>query len=274
MKRIIILIIILTFTAFLTADFSSMNKGTRSLGMGNAYTAMGEGVESLYFNAAGSAFVEFPELGAAYQNHFGVSDLMNLNMTAVMSFDKYAVGMAIQQVNLLDVYAEDIFYLNLARKFVLANSELSVGANGKFFLVTGEEADVELDKPVDLDLGILYKYRSMSLGYSSRNLLRTGGKEDEMESAQILGVALHWQELLNLTADFEMTPDDSFVRLGIELWFYDTFSPRIGFDDEYLTMGFGLKSDWWQFDFGLKTHEELGTTYRFGINVKYKRSSL
>ena len=76
-----------------------------------------------------------------------------------------------------------------------------------------------------------------------------------------------------MTADYEIYPESSKLHIGIELWFYDTFAPRIGLDEEYLTMGFGLKSNWWDFDFGLKAHEELGTTYRFGFNLKYGGSS-
>jgi hypothetical protein len=256
----------------LQSDFSGMNNGTRSLGMGNAYSALAEGVESLFYNPAGTALIDSNMLSASYQNQYGISDLLNLNVAAILALKGYSMGMAIQQVNLLDVYAEDIFYLNIARSFELPASRINVGANTRYYFTGGEENEVELDKPFDLDLGVIYLYKSFRLAYSSRNLLRLGGKEDEILSSQLIGMAVKWQDLLNLTADYEITEDDSFMRLGIELWFYNTFSPRIGFDDEYLTMGFGLRSSWWGFDFGLKTHEELGSTYRFGFNLKYKSS--
>jgi hypothetical protein len=269
MKKIIVICFITFMLSTLWGDFSGMVNGTRSLGMGNAYSALGEGAESLFYNPAGVAGAEYPSVGLSYQNQYGISDLVNLNMTAVYPWQKNVFGMAIQQANLLDVYYEDIFYLNYARSFKLQTGSLNLGMNGKYYIVSGNEADVELDRPYDLDLGALYKIGGFHLAYSSRNLSRLGGEIDQVESSQLLGVAFKWQELLNITSDYEITESDNYFRLGIELWFYDTFAPRLGFDDEYLTMGFGLKSSWWGFDFGLKTHEELGTTYRFGLTLNY-----
>ncbi len=270
MKKIIIIWFITFLLSTLWSDFSGMNNGTRSLGMGNAYSALGEGEESLFYNPACTANLDYNALGLSYQNQYGISDLLNLNMAAILPWQDFSYGMAIQQVNLLDVYNEDIFYLNIARKFQFNDSQINLGINGKYYMVSGDEADISLDRPFDIDLGMLYQYKGFHLGYSSRNLMRLGEEKDHMESSQLIGMAVKWQDLLNLTADYEITPSDSFVRLGIELWFYNTFAPRIGFDDKYLTMGFGLRSSWWGFDFGLKTHEELGTTYRFGFNLKYK----
>jgi len=270
MKKTIILCFIISMLSFLWSDFSGMNNGTRSLGMGNAYSALGEGAESIFYNPAGVAGFDYNVLGISYQNQYGISDLLNLNLTAVVPWKGYAFSMATQQVNLLDVYYEDIFYLNMARSFQLKSGQLNVGINGKYFIVSGEEADVELDSPIDFDLGAIYKINGFHIAYSSRNITRLDGEKDKIESSQLIGMAFKWQNLLNLTTDYEITPENNYFRIGIELWFYDTFAPRLGFDDQYLTMGFGLKSDWWGFDFGLKAHEELGTTYRFGLTLKYK----
>ncbi|MCF7913433.1 MAG: hypothetical protein K9M99_12975 [Candidatus Cloacimonetes bacterium] len=270
MKKILVICFMIFMLSALWSDFSGMNNGTRSLGMGNAYSALAEGVESLYYNPAGTAGLDDKVMGLSYQNHYGISDLLNLNMTAAIPWKQNVYGMAIQQVNLLDVYYEDIFYLNMSRSIKLSSGSLNLGINGKYFLVSGNEAEVSLDTPYDIDIGAVYMNKGFHLAYSSRNLARLGGDKDEMGSSQLIGIAFKWQDLLNLTSDYEITENESFFRLGIELWFYDTFAPRLGFDDEYLTMGFGLKSNWWEFNFGLKTHEELGTTYRFGMTLKYK----
>jgi hypothetical protein len=274
MKKILIVIYIFIILGHLCGDFSGMNTGTRSLGMGNAYSAMGEGAESLFYNPAGTANTQENLLSLSYQNHFGISDLTNLNMAALVPVTHYNIGLAIQRVNLLDVYNENVMYLNSSYKFKMAQASLNLGMNCRYYMVSGAESEVDITSPFDLDLGILYHYKGFRAGYSSRNILRLKGEEDNIFSSQLLGLAVNWEELLNVAADYEISEIDNILRLGIELWFYETFAPRIGFDDEYLTMGFGLKSSWWSFDFALKTHEELGTTYRFGINLNYKRSGL
>lgn len=274
MKKTIVIIFALTLFPLLWSDFSGMNNGTRSLGMGNSYGAMAERSQSLFYNAAGTAGISESEISSSYQNQFGISDLLNLNLATTLPQDNLVYGFAVQQVNLLDVYNENIFYFNTAWLLRHHKNVLRLGMNLRYYHIGGKEAEIELSKPFDLDLGVLYTHRGISLGYSNRNLLRNEVNTDEINQNHLLSLAVKWQNLLNYTADYEISEDDSKFRTGIELWFYDTFAPRLGLDDKYLTMGFGLKASWWSFDFGLKTHEELGTSYRFGFNIKYKRISL
>ncbi|MCF7918838.1 MAG: hypothetical protein K9N06_02870 [Candidatus Cloacimonetes bacterium] len=273
-KAILFLFLVFLISLPLSADFSGMNCGTRPMGMGNAFSAMDGAPESIYFNPAGIAGLDHYNLNTSYQNVYGISDLVNLNLAVTAPLGDYTAGLAVQQVNLLDVYNENILYLDVARQLRRGNSHFKLGVSGKYFLIGGSEADVELDMPYDFDLGFVWQTKGFALSSCSKNILRFASDKDNISSVQVLGAAVNWQELLNMTADYEIESDRGILHLGIELWFYDTFAPRIGLDDQYLTMGFGLKSSLWDFDFGLKTHEKLGTTYRFGFNLKYKRDSL
>ena len=50
-----ILILLTTLSTILLADFSGMNSGARSLGMGGAYTALANDATAIFHNPAGLA---------------------------------------------------------------------------------------------------------------------------------------------------------------------------------------------------------------------------
>lgn len=274
MKKYLLILLIVISSLSLNANFIGMNNGTRALGMGNAFSAMYDAPECVFFNPAGCADINEYNMNVSYQNDYGVTDIRNMNLVANLPVNKYQAAIAFQQINLLDVLSENIIYINAAGKWQVHNKPIRLGLSAKYFMVGGDDADVEMDQPFDFDIGALYINKGISFAYTGKNFLRIAGEKDHIACVHILGAAAKWQDLLNLSADYEIGEDSSKHHFGIELWFYDTFAPRIGLDDEYLTMGFGLKSSWWNFDFGLKTHEKLGNTYRFGFNLKYKRSSL
>ncbi len=271
MKKILYILLFLIVFTFLQADFSGLNSGTRSLGMGNAFSAMAEEEESLFYNPAGTSGLDYYGLSTSYENSYGISDLLNLNITAMMPYREFVYGLAIQQANLLDVYSENIMYLNVAWKYDHKKTSLMMGTNFKYFFNSGEGEVTGLKKPADLDFGLILRHRGISLSYSNINLMRNNDEIDHIKNSHLLGMAFKWQNLLNFAVDYELCGEESFFRTGIELWFFDTFAPRMGFDDEYLTMGFGLKTSWWKFNFGMKAHEELGTTYRFGLSLKKEK---
>lgn len=273
MKKNITMIILLSFFG-LSANFKGLNSGTRPLGMGNAFSAISGVPECVYFNPAGCADIEEYNLNTSYQNVYGISYLNNLNLAVSIPTRDFNTGIALQQSSLIDVYSENILYFNAAKKLEISGRNFLAGTNVKYYFTGGEESEVELDQPFDLDLGLIYKEGSSSLAYTAKNLLRIAEEKDHIYTTHVIAAALNWQDLLNVTADYDISEEESNMHLGIELWFYDTFAPRIGLDNEYLTMGFGLKSSWWNFDFALSTHEKLGNNYRFGFNLKYKRSSL
>jgi len=57
-------------------------------------------------------------------------------------------------------------------------------------------------------------------------------------------------------------------RFGSELWFFNAVALRSGFEQEHMTAGIGLKSEHWQLDVMLETHNELGNTYQFSATIK------
>ena len=227
MKKLISIVIFILVIMQMHGDFSGLNKGTRSLGMGNAFSAMGEISESVFYNAAGSADIESESISASYQNQYGISDLMNLNLAITLPYKKFVYGLAIQQVNLLDVYSENIFYFNLAWKYKYKFSSLKLGMNMKHFRINCEDDITSIKTPFDFDYGMILQLKSISLAYSNQNVRRNQEVLDHIGSSHILGLAIKWEDLLRYTVDYEISCKEEFFRTGIELWFFDTFAPRL-----------------------------------------------
>jgi len=62
-------------------EFLSLGVGGRALGMGGAFVAVAEDVTSGYWNPAGLAKMDYPQISLMHEEHFG--SLVNYNYGAV-----------------------------------------------------------------------------------------------------------------------------------------------------------------------------------------------
>jgi len=91
LKRISFLLIILTFSAFninsqtviskYAGEFMAIGIGGRPLGMGGAFTAVANDVTAAYYNPAGLANINYPQISLMHDERFG--DLINYDYAAV-----------------------------------------------------------------------------------------------------------------------------------------------------------------------------------------------
>ena len=99
----------------LVGNFVGMNDGARSLGMGNAFVALSDETSAIFHNPSGLAKINEYSLIASMQNIYGIPDLSN-NMIAISFPTPYLkTGLAIQQINLVNTYTEQIIYLSVAK---------------------------------------------------------------------------------------------------------------------------------------------------------------
>ena len=70
-------------------------------------------------------------------------------------------------------------------------------------------------------------------------------------------------------ADHIWVNNDSQWNIGSELWFYEIFGARLGMMDENLTAGFGLETIYWSIDGAVIAHEQLGSSYRISLGLKF-----
>lgn len=254
MRKTIIIIILFLFSADIIPIHAETGKagyagaflrfglGARPLGMGNAFCAIAEGIESPYYNPAGMAFNPARQVGFTY--HSLTLD-RNLNSAVIVSPVRNQAVMALSWINasVSDVVMRDsdrnplgkfsnshnLIGLSFAKMIV---DYFSIGANLRYLQSKLGELNAFT---VGVDLGGILKYeRNISVGLSVQNLspgLRwdssnywgSGGKEynDELPIRIRTGVAgaLLDETLITAIDIVQDTRLDLKIHAGGEYWF-------------------------------------------------------
>jgi len=270
-----ILFIITLFPVLLFSNFIGMNSGARSIGMGNAYTALSDESISIFYNPAGLARINQFQIQASNQNLFGISDLYSNMVSMALPTSVLRTGFAVQKISLEDAYSEQIIYLSLAGIIKPNQIPIRFGLSLKHESVKVEDYDgSNSPKEFDLDIGFIIDFnQNLFFGYSAKNMLEPEFKfisnGDKLKIQQSLGICYKWRSSVYFLADHVWTDLDSQWNFGSEIWFFDVFAARLGLFDESLTAGFGLRTKKWIVDSAVLSHEELGSTYRISLGFKY-----
>lgn len=249
---------LLLFAAPAYAAFEDLGAGARGPGMGNAFTAVADDVYAIYYNPAGLALLERPELAASQAQHLaGLSDGSGINS----SFFGYAqplrrggaIGAAMQNFSIDgSFYSERAFYLSYGRAapeslglgglywgLSLKNLRRSFGSlpeasSARSGLTATGIADPVLSgkravSAFDADLGLLYRLnRNYSAGLEimhlpSPDLAFSSADTDRLPLRAKLGFSYN-SMLSNIVAQYENLgaptgARDHRVTMALERWF-------------------------------------------------------
>ena len=272
MKKIILLII---SANLLVANFIGMNDGARPLAMGNAFVALSDETTAIFHNPAGLARTNGYYFIGSRQNLYGLSDLSNDMIGISFPTPYLRTGIAAQQINLVDTYTEQIVYLSFAGTISYTNIPIRFGFSLKYESAKVKNyQEAKNPKNFDLDLGILIDLsENLFIGYSLKNVLEPKfqfiSRNDKLSRQHRLGICYNWKNSVNFLADYINEENNSQWNLGSEIWFYDVFAARLGMLDENLTIGFGLKTNKWLIDGAVFAHEQLGSSYRMSLGLKF-----
>ncbi len=240
------------------ADFEDLGVGARPIGMGNAYTALADDVNAIYYNPAGLAQLDECQFTSGYGKlYWGLDDGSNLGS----GFVGYAhplyhwgtLGAGWLNFGLQGLYQENSFifsYGNSLKKRLLAglNLKLLYKKYGKTLetenalIDGGPEVSGERD-PVfskgysktgfSTDLGLLYKFnREYSLGLALTDINQPHMDLKDNKSRVPIGVRsgfLYNSDFLTFALDTTFRNGDVNVYSGVEKWFLNrTFGVRAG----------------------------------------------
>jgi tetratricopeptide (TPR) repeat protein len=240
------------------ADFEDLGVGARPIGMGNAYTALADDVNAIYYNPAGLAQLDECQFTSGYGKlYWGLDDGSNLGS----GFVGYAhplyhwgtLGAGWLNLGLQGLYQENSFifsYGNSLKKRLLAglNLKLLYKKYGKTRYtenalidggpgVTGER-DPVFNKGYSktgfsTDLGFLYKFnREYSVGLSLIDINQPRMDLKDNKSKVPIGVRsgfLYNSDFLTFAFDTTFRNGDVNVYSGAEKWFLNrTFGVRAG----------------------------------------------
>ncbi len=141
-SRAVLLLALLAFAATASfAAFDDLGAGARDPGMGNAVTGLADDSWAMFYNPAGLAQLERPQLSLSYtQLYTGLSDGSDLGLSQfayaqpIQNGDKGTVAVAFQRFALSSLYAEQSVYLSYAHQAHAwdSGSKLYWGANLKY----------------------------------------------------------------------------------------------------------------------------------------------
>ncbi|MFA5140929.1 MAG: type IX secretion system membrane protein PorP/SprF [Elusimicrobiota bacterium] len=246
------------YTPEARAAYEDVGVGARVTGMGNAYTALADDVYAVYYNPAGLATMDRPQLATTYSRLFtGLSDDSNLQ-NSFLAFAKPiqqgrqgAFGLAWNYFTLDSLYREMSFSGSYGRRLfaeqipsgfyagttlkVLNRSLGDTGVADMAFSDTGQQnqgADPVLQKGsktnIDTDVGLLYRVRPrFTLGLAVQHLLEPNIAFSDSDTDKLgrnikLGGAYQtsWTSF-SMDVDFMKAPDgstDKVASLGVEKW--------------------------------------------------------
>jgi tetratricopeptide (TPR) repeat protein len=257
---VIILLGIISVSARVTclADFEDLGVGARPIGMGNAYTALADDVNAIYYNPAGLAQLDECQFTSGYGKlYWGLDDGSNLGS----GFVGYAhplyqwgtLGAGWLNFGVQGLYQENSFifsYGNSLKKRLLAGFNLKLlykkyGKNPytENALIDGGPATSGERDPVfsegysktgfSTDLGFLYRFnREYSLGLALTDINQPRMDLKDNNSKVPIGIKsgfLYDSDFLTFAFDTAFRNGDVNVYSGVEKWFSKrTFGVRAG----------------------------------------------
>jgi tetratricopeptide (TPR) repeat protein len=257
MVIILLGIILVSVRVICLADFEDLGMGARPIGMGNAYTALADDVNAIYYNPAGLAQLDESQFTSGYGKlYWGLDDGSNLGS----GFVGYAhplyhwgtLGAGWLNFGLQGLYQENSFifsYGNNLKKKLLAGFNLKLlykkyeknpyteNAIDDFGQTTGERDPVfskgYSKTGFSTDLGLLYKFnREYSVGLSLTDINQPCMDLKDNSSKIPIAIKsgfLYNSDFLTFALDTTFRNGDVNVYSGVEKWFSKrTFGVRAG----------------------------------------------
>lgn len=288
------------------ASFLKFSPSPRGTGMGEAYTSIAEDAYSAWWNPAGLAGVEGPELAATYNDsmedvtsqylsaaypiRYGSTLGLNVTRLSVAPFQGYdAQGVKIGKVESSDIAVGGAYGRTLF-KDEIERPVFNVGAGLKFI---SEKLDSVTANTAALDLGAVYYIRpdnywmskvpaqEFRVALAVRNIgpgLKFDRRSSPLPLAATLGGSWHshpgGSASLILSLDQTYANDEKYYAgLGVEYVAFQLLSLRAGYRTEQsigsgLRVGVGFRLSLMDIDYSMSPYGGLGVMHKLGVSMR------
>ncbi len=273
--------------------FLKIGVGAEAIGMAESQVAATDDLYASYWNPAGLASLQKPQLALMHNEWFAGINHEFVGVALPVG-NIGTIGLSSSFLSFGDLQGRDsegnettIFrpydlavILSYARNF---SSSIAFGANAKFLR---EQIADETGNGIAFDFGVLYTFSQMplSLGFNAQHL---GPRVTFIEEAFGLPVTFRmgaayrlWNDALLLTSDIIRPSDnDIAIAVGAGYTIANILQLRTGYNYQVggndlgtisgLTSGFGLTLRQFQVDYALVTFGVLGLTHRFSLVANF-----
>ncbi len=255
------------------ADFLELGVGSRPLGMGEAFTAQTDDINSIYYNPAGIASIKFPLLSIVHQELILDSRYENISLAHPLYGGKFAVSNSffwVPQFDKVDIDGNNdgkVQFYNgvLTTAYAYDLGPLYVGGSLKYIY---QKIDTLFVSSFAMDLGVLkglYLYspfdsptRNFHMGMSLLNI-GTKAKDDPLPRMLRMGVSYKPTHWLGINVDATENFINSSDLYDFTYLFEESFRVNTGFELNYLELVY-LRGGWKFNDAG---------TYSVGMGFNY-----
>ena len=270
MKIFNLIPILLFFTSQIHAQSIYAPVSSRVIGMGDAVVTM-EGYWSSFHNTAGITTTETVEVGATYENRFGMQgmDFMGVGLTSELpfghaSFNIFRFGDEIYNEHKVSLgYATELGIIKLgARANYLQYQVLDFGTRTTYSIDFGGIATITPQLVVG----------AQALNITQTNL--SSEEEQRVPSILKLGVSYRPRDYFMLNAEIEKDIlKDAMIKVGAEYNFLEKFYLRTGLNSGSLQSFYGLGFNYlsFQWDYALSSHVELGFSHSISMHYKLRK---
>lgn len=280
MKKIILISLILIQSALLLAVFDDYQPSARARGMGNAFTAVADDANALFYNPAGLT-------STTYGIKLGFSNLYNQEFS---EFKTAAVGAKLPGklgtlalgARMLDVDFEDYTLMSeqiwsIGHGFTLLkdiHSEISFGYSGNFYNLTMDGENDESAIGIDLGAMALLHGRT-KFAFAATNINKAKmGKENQIDLPNRLSLGVSYTPYDRVTTSVEVRKDfakETEFMGGVEARVFEPLALRFGVHQNPATYNAGASFyvENVEIDYSYSHHAVLNGTHYFSVGYKF-----
>ncbi len=264
---VMLLIIFLSEKSFGIGE--RFGRGTKAIGLANAFVSYADNVWSLYYNTAGLQSLENIESSIFYvPNQFGLKELQQISFALAVPVSPLSVGCGIETFG-FELYRETQITTGIA--FQLTETVWCGNSLNIYHLMIQHYGESTL---ISGDMGILLlPFESISLGFAMKNIVTTKCKYGKESVPSIVSMGITYCSPFNMTMSFELEKEYRFpvsVKYGIEKKIFDVVALRGGFMTEPSVFSVGCEFYIKMCSVGYAgyNHKYLGWTNQFEVTVR------
>jgi len=244
-------------------------RGTKAIGMANAFVAVSDNCWAFNYNPAGIANIAAFQCSAfIVPEQFGLQELKTAALAAAAPLSFTTIGINLEKFG-FDLYSETEFGLTLAKKI---NKNISAGLGFEYNRLDISRYGTAGSFSINGGL-LAHIVECVNVGFSVHNITdATIGRICE-KLPQMFNVGACWFPFHGLQVSIEMEKDIRFpssIKLGIEKIVFDAIALRAGAannPDKY-SLGIAARYSFFEFGYAGYSHPDLGWTHQIELSFK------
>jgi hypothetical protein len=271
-KRICFEFIILLLCCANLDALENNGRGTKAIGMANAFVAVSDNLWAINYNPAGLVQLTNIQFAAfVVPEQFGLSELRTTAIAAVIPLSLATLGFKAEKFG-SNLYMETEYGMACA---AYLDQNISFGLN-----VNIDRIDIYnygSEQNILIDIGILTQLSEIiKIGFSFNNVTRASiGKQGD-RFPQLCTLGACWMPINDLQLSFEIEKDVRFpasIKAGVEKTIFHVFAIRAGVADnpDKYSAGVGVKYSNFEFGYAGYSHYDLGWTHQIELSFRIER---